>query len=472
MMRKCLQFLLGLLTAVVGITPLGAAEAPPRKVVVVIPVQDEIAQPELYILRRGLKEAISEHADAVVLDLKTPGGAIDVTQDMMEALEKFPGLTIAYVDNEAMSAGAFISATTGEIWFAPDGIIGAAAPVTATGQDVDATMKQKLVSYLKARMRAISEGKGYRGQVISAMIDADSELKIGDQVIKPKGELLSLTATEAMQTYGNPPVPLLGAGIAPNLDALLTKKFGANGFVVHPLAVTWSEHAAVFLNHVSPILLGLGMLALFIEFKTPGFNIFGVAGVALLVTVFFASRVAGLSGHEPLLFFLVGAVLLLLELVFFHSAGFLGVIGVMLMAGSLVWSMADLWPGEPLTVAWSSRAFVPPLRNLSIGLALAIVLASALLRFLPRGWVWDRLVVGSAVRGSAQAAGGAPGSAPPLAALIGRRAVAATALRPVGQVEIEGRRYEARVDVGAIDAGSAVVVRGRTDFGLIVEPAG
>ena len=473
MMRKCLQFLLGALTVVFAglvAAPNRAAAAP--KIVVVIPVHDEIAEPELYILRRGLKEAMAEHADTVVLDLKTPGGAIDVTFDMMAAIEKFPGQTIAYVDNEAMSAGAYLSATTGEIWFAPDGIIGAAAPVTSTGGDLDATMKEKLVSYLSARMRSVSEGKGYRGQVVSAMIDSDLELKIGDQVIKAKGPLLSLTASEAMKPYGTPPRPLLGAGIAPDLDALLARKFGANGYVVQRLEVTWSERLAVFLNEISPVLLGLGLLALFIEFKMPSFNIFGIVGVGLLLTVFVASRVAGLSGHEPLLIFGAGAVLLLLELLFFHSAGFLGALGLALMAGALVWSMADLWPGEPLSVAWSSHAFVRtgwPI--LPSGVVLAVVLALILLRFLPAGWVWDRLVVGSTVPGSAQAAGEAPGTDSPLADLIGLRALAATALRPVGQVEISGRRYEARVDVGAIDAGAAVIVRGRTDFGLIVEAA-
>jgi len=197
--------------------------------------------------------------------------------------------------------------------------------------------------------------------------------------------------------------------------------------------------------------------------------VFGVAGVALLVIVFFASRIAGLSGHEPLLIFLVGAVLLLLELIFFHSAGFLGVVGVALMGGSIVWSMADLWPGEPLSVAWSANAFTTPLANLAIGLGIAVALALALVRFLPRGWVLDRLVIGAAVAGSAQTAGEAPGDARPLGSLIGRKATAATALRPVGQVEMDGRRYEARVDVGAIDAGATVVVRGQTDFGLIVE---
>ena len=150
-----------------------------------------------------------------MLDINTPGGAIDVTIEMMDDLKKFPGRTIAFVDNEAMSAGAFISAVCDEIWFVDtptEGIIGAAAPVQATGQDIDATMKEKLVSYLKVRMRAISKGKGYRGEVVSAMIDADMELKInGEEVkidgkpIKEKGALLSLTATEAMFPVRNAP---------------------------------------------------------------------------------------------------------------------------------------------------------------------------------------------------------------------------------------------------------------------------
>src|ERR1022692_4574090 len=179
----------------------------PRRVYV-IPIRDEIAEPGLFVLRRGLKEAVAEHADAVILDINTPGGAIDVTMEMMNDLKKFPGRTIAFVDNEAMSAGAFISAVCDEIWFVTtptEGIIGAAAPVQGTGQDIDATMKAKLVSYLKVRMRAISQGKGHRGEVISAMIDADMELRIdGEEVkidgkpIKEKGALLSLTATEAM----------------------------------------------------------------------------------------------------------------------------------------------------------------------------------------------------------------------------------------------------------------------------------
>lgn len=437
--------------------------------VVVIPVREEVARPLLYIVRRGLKEAIAQKADVVVLDIKTPGGALDTTFEILEALEKFPGQTVAFVNNEAMSAGAFISAMTEEIWFAPDGVIGAAAPVLSTGQDVDKTMKLKITSYLKARMRAISEGKVYRGQVISAMIDSETELKIGDKVLKEKGELLSLTATEASATYGDPARPLLAAGIAKNVDALLAKKFGAHGYTVKTLEVTWSERLAVLLNTLSPVLLALGIVALYVEFKTLGFGAFGVTGIVLLGLVFFGSFVAGLSGHEPILLFALGVVLLALELVFFHTAGFLGVVGVAMMLASLVWAMADLWPNEPISVAWSADAFVQPLANLGIGFALATGIVAAAWRFIPRGWFFDRLVVVSTVGGAAQEAGLGPEATTTIAALIGRRGVAVTALRPGGQVEIDGQRYEAKAEVGAIDAGTTVVVRGHTDFGLVVE---
>lgn len=447
------------------------AVTPAKKTVVyVIPVKDEINRPILYILRRGLKEA-DQKADVVVLDMDTPGGALDVTFDIMEALGKFHGETLTYVNKEAMSAGAFISATTGEIWFTPDAVIGAAAPVSAEGKDIDVTMKQKIVSYLKARVRAISEGKGYRGEVISAMIDADYELKIGDKVIKAKGELLSLTATEATKTYGEPARPLLGAGIAKDIDALLTKKYGAGNYVIRQFQVTWSEQLAQYLNGIAPILLGLGLLALFIEFKTPGFGIFGIAGIVLLAIVFIGNYVAGFSGHEPLLLFALGLVMVVVELIFFPGVAIVAVSGLVLMLGSLVWAMADLWPGVPLTTAWSGDAFARPLQNLGLGLVIAVGLGLALMRFLPRGWVWDKMVLGSTIGGAAQIAGAGPQAGGEIAALVGQRGVAMTMLRPSGQVEVGGRRYEAKVEVGGIDTGETVIVRGRTDFGLIVERA-
>lgn len=439
---------------------------PTKKVIAyVIPVRDQIAKPIFYIIRRGLKEAIEQKADVVVLDMETPGGALDVTFDIMEALGKFSGATITFVDKEAMSAGAFISAVTDEIYFTPDAVIGAAAPVTSVGGDIDGTMKLKITSYLKARVRAISEGKGYRGQVISAMIDADSELKIGETVIKSKGELLSLTASEANKTYGEPPQPLLGAGIAKDVAALLAKKYGAGNFEVRQFEVTWSETLAQYLTRFSPILMGLGLLAVFIEFKTPGFGFFGISGIVLLGLVFFGHYIAGLSGNEPAILFAAGLLLLGVELVFFPGLVAPALIGVACMMISLLWAMADIWPNQPINL--SGEIFIAPAMNLGLALVIAVGLAVVLMRFLPKAWFWDRLVLSAAIDANSQMDAVSPQTA--RRTLVGAEGIAVTDMFPSGEVEIAGQRYQARLDLGHIAAGATVVVKSGSDFNLIVE---
>ena len=455
--------------------PVHAAEPSPGRKnspakVVIIPVRAQIAKPELYILRRGLKEAIEQNVDTIVLDMETPGGALDVTFEILKALEKFPGKTVTYINNEAISAGALIAAGTDEIHFSPTGIVGAAAPVLATGGEIDETMRAKIVSYLKARVRSISEGKGYRGDVISAMIDTESEFKIGEEVIKSKGELLSLTAQEAIKLYGDPPQPLLGTGISENMDALLDSLHGPGNYSAIRLEVSWSEQLAQYLTALTPLFLAGGLLCLYIEFKTPGFGIFGVAGGVLLGVVFFGHYIAGLSGYEPLLFFLLGVTLVALELVFFPGTIVPALTGAALMIGSLVWAMLDLWPGEPVSL--SGDVLLRPLANVMAGVVLAFVFFLLLIRFIPKGGPWGHMILETAVAGE-------PGAIRPInsfgtdaprgSALIGRSGVAATALFPSGQVDLSGQRYEAKLAVGFADAGTPVKVTGIAEFGLIVE---
>jgi membrane-bound serine protease (ClpP class) len=223
----------------------------------------------------------------------------------------------------------------------------------------------------------------------------------------------------------------------------------------------------VWLNALSPVLIGLGLLAFFLEFKLPSHGAFALVGAVLLGAVFLGHYVAGFSGHEPILVFAIGLILLALEAAFFHSAGFLGLVGLLMMFGSLVWSMADLWPNEPLTI--SGGVFIAPLLNVGLGAVIAVALSVAIARFLPRAWLWDKFVINATVSSVAQKAGG--GSDVETDTLVGRRGLAMTALRPAGQIEIDGRRYEARAPLGTIDAGVAVVVTGREDFSLTVERA-
>lgn len=471
-----------LVTLLAGIAPLADAsadaeksaqtKAPKSAQVMVIPIREQIASPELYILRRGIKEAMEQNMDTVILDMETPGGELGTTFEMLKALEKFPGKTVTYVNREAISAGALISAGTDEIYFAPGSVIGAAAPVLSTGAEMDETMKDKIVSYLKARVRSASEGKGYRGEVISAMIDSTAVLKIGEEVIKPEGELLSLTAVEAVKTYGTPPQPLLGAGIADNVEQLITKLHGPGKHSVTRLETSWAERVAQYISMMAPVLMSLGMLALFIEFKTPGFGVFGITGLSLLAVVFLGHYVAGLSGQEPLVVFLLGVALVAAELFFFPGMMIPALVGAALMLGSLVWAMMDLWPGEP--ISFSSDLLLKPLSSVLLAVFLAVVMFIALFRFLPQGGKWGRLVLDTAVGGEPSGVHALGTNAPAQevdTSLKGKRGTAVTPMMPSGQVEIDGRRYEARLDYGFAEAGTAVLVKDGSEFSLVVEVA-
>lgn len=431
--------------------------------VVVIPIRDQIAPPELYILRRGLKTAIKEGAHMVILDMHTPGGRVDVTFEMVKAIQKFPGKVYTYVNDEATSAGALISAGTDKIYMAPSATIGSSAPVTSGGEDVDQTMKLKIVSYLRAKVRSISEGKGYRGEVISAMIDENFELKIGDQIIKPKGELLNLTATESVKEYGDPAQPLLASGIEPSLVSLTDNLYGKGNYTTIVLEVTWSEKLAQFITSIAPILLAAGLLLIFIEFKTPGFGMFGIGGGILIAIFFFGHHAAGLSGHEAAILFFIGFALVMIDLFFLPGFFVLAIPGGLLMLGSLIWGMSDIWPDQP--IQWDSDFLFNPLLNLTLGICGAIALFVLLLRFMPKGGLWGRMVLESAIGGESTISSEARNEP----SLIGAIGHAVTALFPSGEIEINGKRYDARLELGTVPPGTQVKVVSVGEFELKVE---
>src|SRR5690606_23298917 len=85
----------------------------------------------------------------------------------------------------------------------------------------------------------------------------------------------------------------------------------------------------------------------------------------------------------------------------FPGVIFLAGTGGMLLLVALVWSMADLWPNEPIT--FSGEIFLGPITSVGMGLLLAVVMMIVLLRFLPRNWIWDRLVLQASIAGTSQA---------------------------------------------------------------------
>lgn len=445
--------------------PSSSDESAVQFVVYVIPITDAIGKPNLYILRRGLKDAIENKADMLLLDMDTPGGRVDLTIEMMKMLSKFDGITATYVNPDAISAGSFIAAATQEIYFAPAGKMGASAVIQGGGQEVPETARLKVESYLRANIRAITEDYPYRSDVIRAMLDADFELKIGEVLIKPSGELLTLTASEALIKYGEPSQSLLSSGTFDSVTALLDARLGKGKYDVNEFELTYSEVVAKWMNTFAPALLGIGMLGLFLEFKTPGFGVFGIAGIACL-GVFFASQyIAGLAGNEAILFFSLGILLVLIEIFFFPGVLIFAFSGLALILGSLVWAMVDIWPSESLTV--SPILLAEPMMNLVFGLAIAATGALILSRFFPGSWLERSLVLSQTAGGDGQSLRDHREASLPRAGSTG---VAVTDLFPGGQVEIGGKRYSALAGLSAIDRGITIRVQKVADFNLIVEP--
>ncbi len=439
-----------------------------------VPITDTISQPNLFILRRAIKQAIREDVEVILIDMDTPGGRLDITLEMMELLDRFEGETITYVNKDAISAGSYISMATDAIYFAPNGVMGAAAVVSGGGQEIDESMKAKINSYLMARMRSYTDRYPYRARVIQAMADLDYELEIDGEVLKKPGELLSLTATEARQRYGDPPRPLLAEGISEDVESLIQERYGESRANLVDFEISWSEEAAKYLNSIAPLLLGLGLLGLFIEFKTPGFGVMGIAGITLVAIVFASNYLAGLAGLEGLLFFLIGLILIVVDIFLLPGTFVFLIVGMLFIFGALIWSLADVWPtpedGGGISFTVDADSLWMALYELLGAFAIAAIGLILVWRFLPVMPLYGRLVHQTAgampdptVTGGSQVPGG--NSLPD----VGSRGKVTRPLHPLGEVEIEGKRYQATVDVGSLDRDTRIIVTGYGHFCLLVD---
>src|SRR5256886_9878974 len=268
-----------------------------QRKVYVLPVRDDIMPPLVYLVRRGVKEAMEAKADLLVLDMDTNGGRVDVTEEIIGILNNFKGQTATFVNKKAFSAGAFISVATQKIFMAPLSVIGAAAPILmvpgGTPQDMPETMQAKMNSALRALVRTSAQKNGYNIEVVEAMIDKSKELRIGDKVLNEKGQILTLTNTEAEQEYGEPPKPLLSSGTVEDLDQLL-KRLGLEAAARVQVQPSGVERLATWINMISPLLLIIGIAGIYIEFKTPGFGLPGIIGIVAFAVYFFGGYIAWL----------------------------------------------------------------------------------------------------------------------------------------------------------------------------------
>ena len=370
--------------------------------VYVVPVRDDIMPPILYVIRRGVKDAMEAEADCLIFDMETNGGRVDITEDIFDIIGKFRGETVTYVNKDAYSAGAFIAVATQKIYMAPQSVIGAAAPImmgpTGGVSEMPSTMEVKINSAIRAKIRTQAEKNGYAVDVIEAMVDKTKKLERDKKIICQEGDILTLTNLEAEAKYGEAKTPLLSSGTVESIDSLINELgyAGAQRVDIEPLG---AEELGTWINAISPLLLLIGIIGLYIEFKTPGFGVFGAIGIAALVVYFFGGYVSGLAGIEWVAVFVLGVVLVAVELFWFSGTLIIGMVGVVCMLVALVMGMTDIYPDMPWFPTGEGKGdsmpqvegidfalpdFSKPIRDLMIAFVLSIPVIWALAKYLPQ----------------------------------------------------------------------------------------
>lgn len=329
--------------------PLSGAESllPPDRVLVVS-VRNSISEPTVYLVRRAVKQAMAENVSALVIDLNARGGNESACMEIMQIIAQYNGVTATYVTGEATSMAALMAFATKRIYMAPNSTIGAAAP-EKKGKPQPAL---KISPQLTASLFANTASHGHNKHAMEALLDPSVELAVDGIVIKPKGSALRLTDAQANLDFGMPPQPLISAGTVDGLPDLLARLGFSNAKTIR-VEMTGAEHVAKFLNGVNVILLALGLVCLFLEFKLPGFGVFGMTGITAIFLFFFGNHIAGLSGVEWSALFALGMALLALEIFVVPGNLILGLAGGGLMVLSIVMALVDQYPGATVLPTWT-----------------------------------------------------------------------------------------------------------------------
>jgi len=426
--------------------------------------------------QRTLERVNNEGAKAVIFTLDTPGGLAFDTRDLMvQELRDLKVPSYAFVDDDAISAGALISIACDHIWMAPGSRIGAAAIVNGSGQPIEETMREKLESVFAASIRSVTKDKGHPTPIVEMMMFRENKARKYGPITVKKNELLTLTAEEAVQKHKGKPV--LADGLANSLEDLIEKL----GYDRAGVVIAEKKGFEVLAYHISAwswllILIGIG--GIYFEAKTPGLGIGAIVALSAFGIFFFGNFVAGkLVGYEVISIFIIGLVLVIIELTLFPT-GVLGLIGAVMMIGSLLFAMVDKidWKriGESDVISGEEFSLLDalywPMISISAGLIGGIILILIMMKYLPHvpipGFMLER-VIGAG--GSVQVNGGEEYTDSLVHELVGKQGVAIMDLRPAGKIEVGDRKLDVITNGEFIEKGAKVRIIAKEQMRTVVE---
>jgi membrane-bound serine protease (ClpP class) len=448
---------------------------------VLIRVDGPILSPLQEFLERKLIEAERRGADLLILEIDSPGGAVDITLELVDRLQQLSwARTVAYVPREALSGAAFLALACDEIVMTPRARMGDAGPVIFGDDALFRHAPEKVRSDLALIIRDLAKDKGRPPALAEAMIDmnlavyrcvhvesgevaylSDPELEAMDQKTRglwDKGPLvLESKPGSFLEVNGQRAVELKLAVATVSDQAELEQRYPT----AQPLVVLQRnavDTTVELLNSpwITAVLFIVGATALYIEFSAPGIGLGGlVAG--LCVTLFFWSRfLGGTAGWLEVILVVAGAIFLAVEIFVIPGFGVTGIIGLLLMGTGIVLA------SQNHALPQSTRGLHEMVVSLGVlagsGLV-SLVLAAFLTRHYGSLPVFNRLVLRAPSAADALASTAAGKPLPPVRrfqAQVGDQGVAESPLRPAGKARFGDEYLDVVTDGSYVERGHTV----------------
>ena len=384
-------------------------------------------------IKKAIKKAEDEGASLIILELDTPGGLLSSALSIKNYIIESDIPVVAYINKNALSAGALISLSCASIYMSDGSIIGAATPVYMKGNTIEKA-SEKEISAMRAAMRSSAERSKKNVRIAEAMVDETIILsKRNDGIDLDDKTLLTLSVEEALK------VNIADGKANSIIDIIKLRNLSENSTIINFEEEKYDYILRFLINPaVLSALISIGIIGAYIELKTPGFGIGGVISIIAFSTFFFAQVFVGESGFlAPAIFFL-GLVLLAIEIFVIPGFGITGILGILGIVAGIFMSFGINNIAQATSVIFFS-------------LIADIILIIILARFILKSKGFKNIVALETDTAGYH-------SSVSYDNLLGREGITDTFFRPSGNIIINDKKYDAITEGEFINKGVKIKV--------------
>jgi membrane-bound serine protease (ClpP class) len=438
-MRHLLVLLFILLTQNISLS-LAQDTLSKKPLVYVFEIKDNIDPRMNRKVKLALEDAARQEADMIIIEMDTYGGAVNDADDIRTMILENKTPIHVWINKDAASAGALISIACDSIYMASGASIGAATVVMGGGGGGEAA-PDKYQSYMRSMMRSTAEAKGRNPQIAEAMVDEKLEV---DGVSKA-GSVVTFSVSEAIANG-------FCEGQVNSIDEVIARQGLEEYDLVRHQTSNVEEIIAFFLNPaVSGFLILIIFAGIYFEIQTPGVGFPIAASITAIILYFIPYYLTGLAANWEIAVFIIGIILLVIEIFVIPGFGIFGILGVICILTGLTLGMV---PNDAFDFT-----FVPSgdLFAALLTVILAAIVAIALIFFLaPKVNQWGAFRSISLATTQKRTEGYT--SSFYQDSMLGKEGITQTRLMPSGRVLIEDEIYDAYSRGEFIDKGEAVRV--------------